>query len=226
LEAESERLVSLFAGLAAANAAFATWFRQANSRKAASKPSWRMPPSAADIAALLRAGAQKYDDGRPWPEMGFRFSAWNGSDERPCSIHAVVGAPPDEMGPRNRFEMQIAGGEGGAVCYPQLSALVRLLAETLDPDCVDVFSMPYALALNAIGEKAYCPCGGLMTYVRDRFLKKWPMPGIVGESMAGGKAFRASSEPRPRDDDDLAAKSLALGKAMANLRNQKWWTLG
>ena len=78
--------------LATLHPAFANWNKKAKTRAAANQPAWTIPPDVGELTTVFERGRQCRDAPRkPWPEMGYRVSAWNGrdgSDGASLSVHA------------------------------------------------------------------------------------------------------------------------------------------
>src|ERR1700732_273672 len=84
------RLASMLEGLTRAHPAFAQWNKKANTRVAANRLAWAMPPEIAELTQVFESGRQYKDVPRePWPEMGYSVSAWNGR-ERPYGASLSV----------------------------------------------------------------------------------------------------------------------------------------
>jgi immunity protein 52 of polymorphic toxin system len=73
-----------------AHPAFARWNKKADTRAAADKPAWAMPPNIDEVTEVFENGRYyKAASREPWPELGYSVAAWNGL-ERPFAASLRV----------------------------------------------------------------------------------------------------------------------------------------
>ena len=136
---------------------FARWYNQARSRAAALRS-----PVAIDAATIAsKLGNHRDDDRRPVPDLGFRFSAWNGKD---ASISVSIGAYTPYVG--NRVVLDVDGD--GGLSEDSYRAILEEMVRVFDPDHAVVTS--HEILARSGATKPWE--AGLFTYARGAGIRQ------------------------------------------------------
>src|SRR6185437_12661042 len=185
------RLARMLGDLATLHPAFANWNKKARTRAAANQPAWTVPPDVDDLTTVFERGRQFTDAPRkPWPEMGYRVSAWNGRDGpdgASLSVHAgtyeTYSAHANTVSIAfNLASRDSAGLTNGAVLKPALLSVIS----AWEPDYGVVVCWDYYRRL--FGERHWPPFrSGWMTYLAPQYASRiTPPPTAIAEAVPGG----------------------------------------
>jgi hypothetical protein len=217
-----ERLGRLLRELPLVHPALGRWFVERSKRLGWFDPLGSMPPQPAELEAALLRGAPSYPPlPKRSPERGFYIQAWNGKGlGRPnAEFRTQIGAY-DAQGPAiNRFEFLMHDNVAARdpLFLPEVvKELVRLLVDTMEPDCIDVAPIEW---LDSMDEQG-CPAGGWMSYVRDISLCDFPI-GLHQEAI-GEEGILASVTKKVFWEKDAYCRGLAedLNESLSEVR--KW----
>jgi hypothetical protein len=170
----------MFRRLARLHPIFGRWRRQANSKAAAQRPFCSMPPDARELRNIIAKAGESHITGRPLPELGYRFGAWNELDEdHGLFFHAKVGEKRDGVGDFNSIFFQL-GRESSAnrdlLNYAVLKDTLVAVAQSWNADWATI--EPWACDLiprDAKGDLIR-PWGGWLTYLCPAFACKITPP--------------------------------------------------
>lgn len=197
----AQRLAHLLAGLATAHPAFARWNKQANSRAAANRPAWRMPPDTDELTAVFDKGRQYKDVPRePWPEMGYSVAAWNGLDPpHGASLSIRPGRYSDNRAFPNSVGMefdQSTPANADLLCAAALKPALLSVVSAWEPDHGNIVCWDYWDRL--FGERHWPVFrSGWMTYLAPQFASRiTPPPAAIAEPVAGGGLLLLATEER------------------------------
>jgi hypothetical protein len=218
------RLSRMLDGLAKAHPAFAHWSKKANTRAAANKPAWAMPPDTEELTAVFEKGRQYKDVPRiPWPEMGYRVSAWNGLDP-PYGVSLSVrpGGYGDFPVFPNTIDLSLgrAGpGNTDLISVAVLKPALLSVATAWEPDYAVVVSWNYWP--RKFGDGKYPSLrSGWLTYLAPRYadLIKPPSAAIVEPVPGGGMLLLATEERFSMDNPKHLAVADAIQAALEPLQ--------
>jgi hypothetical protein len=195
------RLARMLEGLTKAHSAFALWNKKANSRAAANKPAWAMPPNIEELTKVFERGRQYKDLPRvPWPEIGYRVVAWNGRDPPyGASLSVWPGSYGTSRSLPNRVDLSLkrAGSDNtdlinAAVLKPALLSV----ATAWEPDYAVV--VPWTYWPQVFGDSGYPKLrSGWMTYLAPRYATRLvPPPAAIVESVPNGGTLLVATEER------------------------------
>jgi hypothetical protein len=215
------RLARMLEGLVKAHLAFSRWNKKANTRAAADKPAWAMPPDVDQLTAAFEKGRQYRDRPRtPWPEIGYRVSAWNGRDP---PYGASLAVWPGSYGPSrslpNRIDISLnrAGPDNAnLISTPVLKPVLLSVATAWEPDYAVV--VPWTYWPQAFGDGGYPTLrSGWMTYLAPKYAARIiPPPSAIVEPVSNGGLLLLATEERfdmenPAHLAAVAAVQTALG---------------
>lgn len=218
----SMRLARLLRELPLVHPALGRWFVERSKNSRWFDPLCSMPPQPAELeAALLRGMPSDAPFRKRSPEQGFYIQASNGKDLGRCwaEFRTTIGAY-DDMGPAiNRFEFSMhdrIAAQDPLFLPEVIKELIRLLVDTMEPDCLDVAPIKWLSSVEEIS----CPAGGWMSYVRDISLCDFP-DGVHVEDV-GGKGVLASVTKKIFSDKSANCRGLAgeLNDSLSEVR--KW----
>lgn len=124
-DAASSRIATFLESLRREQASLATWYRRARSRAAALRAP--IQPDVATIASNLRVNRRDADNA-PIPELGYRFSAWNG---RTTSLSAHIGSFTPFVG--NSIVLDF-DADDALLTELEQQRLLEALVQAFDPD--------------------------------------------------------------------------------------------
>jgi hypothetical protein len=188
-------------GLAEAHSTFAQWNKQANSRAAANKSAWGMPPDIDELTKVFEKGRQFKDVSRaPWPEMGYSVSAWNGRD-RPygASLTLRPGTYADFSCFPNTIDLRLnrAGPDNeDLISVAVLKPALLSVATAWEPDYAVVVCWDYWE--RSFGDGGYPKLrSGWMTYLAPQYASCIvPPPAAIVEQVSGGGLLLLATEER------------------------------
>jgi hypothetical protein len=218
------RLTRMLGKLVVAHPAFARWNRKAKTRAAANRPAWAMPPDIDELTVVFEKGRQYKDVPRePWPEMGYRVSAWNGldgPDGASLSVHAGTYADYSVYPNTVDLVLKPAGIDNAdlinsAVLKPVLLGVVS----AWEPDYGVVICWDYWQRL--FGDRHWPPFrSGWMTYLAPQYASRiMPPPAAIIERVpGGGMLLLATKERFSMDNPAHLAAADAIQAALAPLQ--------
>ena len=175
---------------------FGRWRRQASSKAAAQRPFCSMPPEAKELRDIIANAGKHHVTGRPLPELGYRFSAWNELDEdHGLFFNAKVGEQRGGVGDFNKIFFQL-GREAAAnrdfLNFAVLKDVLVTVGQSWNADWGTV--EPWACDLiprDAKGDLIR-PWGGWLTYLSPAFATKvTPPAAAVTEHLSNGGVLMA-----------------------------------
>jgi hypothetical protein len=173
----AERLARLLRELPMVHPALNRWFVERSKGTRWFERLGSMPPTPAELeAALLRSIPREATFRKPPPEDGFTLQAWNGKElgRSWAEFRTTIGAYDTKWRGINSFEFAFVDKTSSRDPFflPEVvKELIKLVVDTMDPDCLDVFPVEW---LSSVREKG-CPAGGWMSYVRDISLCDFPI---------------------------------------------------
>lgn len=220
----AQRLAHMLAGLAAAHPAFDRWNKLANSRAAADRSAWRMPPDTDELTAVFEGGRQYKDMPRkPWPELGYSVGAWNGMDP-PCgaSLSIRPGRYSDSRAFPNSVDLELnptSPRNADLVCAGVLKPALLSIIAAWEPDYGVVICWDYWQRL--FGDRRWPPFrSGWITYLAPRYASRvTPPPAAIVEPVpGGGLLLLATDEQFSMDNPVHLAAADAIQAALAPLQ--------
>ena len=107
-DACAEHLQEMLVRLTCVHPVFNCWKKKAKTKKDAQKPFCAMPPEIAQLRTIVAANIMRDDSNKPWPELGYRISAWNELDKyHGLFFHAGVGAWNNNVPEPNNIFFQL-----------------------------------------------------------------------------------------------------------------------
>jgi hypothetical protein len=218
------RLAAMLEGFARAHPAFSQWNRKANSRAAANKPAWTMPPDIAELTAVFEKGRQFKDIPRtPWPEIGYRVSAWNGRDPPyGASLSVWPGSYGASRSLPNRVDLSLkrAGPDNAdLISTAVLKPALLSVATAWEPDYAVV--VPWTYWPRSFGDDGYPALrSGWMTYLAPRYASRItpPRAAIVESVPNGGMLLFATEEQFDIENPAHLAAADAVQAALSPLQ--------
>ena len=218
------RLARMLEGLIKAHPAFSHWNKKANSRAAANKPAWTMPPDVEELTKVFEKGRQYKDVPRtPWPEIGYRVAAWNGRDP---PYGASLSVWPGSYGPfrslPNRVDLRlnrVGPDNANLINTAVLKPALLSVATAWEPDYAVV--VPWTYWPQVFGDGGYPQLrSGWMTYLAPKYARQImpPRVAIVEAAPNGGMLLLATEEPFDMDNAAHLAAADAVQKALAPLQ--------
>ena len=218
------RLSRMLDGLAKTHPALAHWNKKANTRAAANKPAWTMPPDTEELTAVFENGRQYKDVPRdPWPEMGYSISAWNGRN-RPygASLSVRPGVYADWIPFPNTIDLRLnpaAPENADLISVAVLKPALLSVATAWEPDYAVVVSWDYWPHKFSDGQYPSLRSGWL-TYLAPRYagLIKPPSAAIIEPVSGGGMLLLATEEQFSMDNPKHLAVADAIQAALEPLQ--------
>lgn len=193
------RLARMLEGLAKAHPAFSQWNKQANSRAAANKPAWAMPPDLDELTMVFQKGRQYKDRPRTlWPEIGYRLSAWNGRDPPyGTSLSVTPGSYVESRSLPNTIDLSLDRASLDNADFISASVLKPALlsvANAWEPDYAVV--VPWTYWPQVFGDDGYPQLrSGWMTYLAPKYASRLrPPPAAIVESVSNGGILLLATE--------------------------------
>jgi len=218
------RLARMLGGLAKAHPAFARWNKKAKSRTAANQPAWTTPPDVGELMAAFEKGRQFKDAPRqPWPEMGYRVSAWNGRDGptgASLSVHAGTYATYSVY--PNTLDLAlkpVSADNADLICTAVVRSALLSIVSAWEPDYGSVVCWDYYRRL--FGEQRWPPFrSGWMTYLAPQYASRITPPptAIVEPVPGGGLLLLATAERFSMDNPAHLAVADAIQAALDPLQ--------
>jgi hypothetical protein len=181
--------------------AFANWNKKARTRAAANQPAWNVPPDVGELTTVFEKGRQFKDAPRkPWPEMGYRVSAWNGRDEpngASLSVHAGTYATYSVYPNSVDLVLNPAGSDNAdLICATVVKRALLGIVSAWQPDYGVVVCWDYYRRL--FGERHWPPFrSGWMTYLAPQYASRiTPPPTAIVEPVPGGGLLLLATEER------------------------------
>lgn len=207
----AERLVTCLESLSRLATILGEWRPKARTAKAAR--AMTLPTTVDDFAELLVAGQNRRDfDRSVVPELGYRWSAWNGRNALACSLGLTCGASASQSGVLNTFNMSVPALDepGAEEIYEAGEAIIATIVESWTADWAVATS--YALMNEQATNDDERPPVGWLTWVGP--LRK----GVeLGVPCAGGRLVAASPAWEETDSAHVAqiTKQLHAANALA-----------
>lgn len=216
----AERLARLLRELPLVHPALGRWFVERSKGSRWFDPLGSMPPESAELeAALLRGMPSDAPFRKRSPEQGFYIEAWNGKElgRSWAEFRTTIGAYDNKWPAINRFEFSVLDNNMSRdpLFLPEVvKELVRVLVDTMEPDCLDVAPAEW---LSSVEENS-CPAGGWMSYVRDVSLCEFPV-GVHAEAV-GEEGMLASVTKKVFSDKNSSCRRLAedLNESLSKVR--------
>lgn len=213
----AERLSRLLRELPLVHPALGRWFVERSKNSRWFDPLCSMLPQPAELEAALLRGMPAAPIAKRSPEQGFYIEAWNGKElgRSWVEFRTRIGAYDDRGPGVNRFEFSILDNIGSRdpLFLPEVvKELVRLLVDTMEPDCLDVVPVEW---LSSVEERS-CPAGGWMSYVRDVSLCEFPV-GVHAEAV-GKEGMLASVTRKAFTDKNSWWLAQELNESLSEAR--------
>lgn len=193
------RLARMLDGLAKAHPAFSRWNKQANSRAAADKSAWVMPPDIDELTRVFDKGRQYKDRPRiPWPEIGYRVSAWNGIDPPyGASLSVAPGTYSEARSLPNTIDLKVNRAVPDNTDFVNIAVLKPALlsvATSWEPDYAVV--VPWTYWPQVFGDDGHPQLrSGWMTYLAPKYASRLrPPPAAIVESVSNGGILLLATE--------------------------------
>lgn len=203
----AERLARCLSAMASVSADLSGWRPKGRSRsEALASPA----VAAVDLIGLLEAGVNRRDsDGSVMPELGMRWSAWNGNTAFAASVSVTCGACATEAGVLNSFVLKLpeATRPGAEGVYSAADELLAGVVEAWEPEWAVLTSHELR---ESLGLDAGQPVVGWLTYLgpgRDT--------GGLGTGFGLGTLIRASDSWEAVVTSDLSPVIEELAEAGA-----------
>ncbi len=219
----AERLVRLLRELPMVHPALNSWFVERSKGTRWFERLGSMPPTHAELeAALLRGIPRDAIFGKSPPEDGFTIKAWNGKylglGRSWAEFRTTIGAYDAKRRGINRFEFHFVDkiSSRDPLFLPEVvKQLIKLVVDTMEPDCLDVFPVEW---LSSVSEKG-CPAGGWMSYVRDISLWDYPIDIYTDEAFREeGILAIVSRKIFSMKDANCRRLALELNESLAEVR--------
>jgi hypothetical protein len=218
------RLNRMLEGLAKAHPAFSHWNKQAYSRAAANKPAWAMPPNVDELARVFEKGLVHKDIPRiPWPEMGYRVSAWNGRDPPyGASLSVWPGSYGAARSLPNRVDLSLKRAcpdNTDLINTAVLKPALLSVATAWEPDYAVV--VPWTYWPHAFGDRGYPQLrSGWMTYLAPKYACRLMPPPIATVELVpnGGMLLLATEEQFDMHNPQHLAAAEAIQAALEPLQ--------
>ena len=219
------RLARMLGGLAMAHPAFARWNEQADTRVAANKPAWVMPPDIEELTAVFEKGRQYKDEPRvPWPEMGYSVSAWNGRDP-PHGVSLILhsGTYADWIPFPNTIDLslsRVGGDNTDLISVAVLKPALLNVAMAWEPDYAVV--VPWTYWPRSFEGSDYPNLrSGWMIYLAPQYAERMVPPpvAIVEPAVRGGMLLLATEQQFDMENPAHLAAADAIQIALEPLQS-------
>lgn len=183
------RLEMLFEALAKTDPSAQTWFAR---RSSAPRPEDAADTTAAALAEQLARGRNRRDtDGSEMTELGYRLSLWNGDNERPVEMSALVGSTTSTPGVVNSVVLKVPSD---ASWRAAADVVFPALVEATTPDRASWMTRGYRRTQPTVDGVAIV---GWQTYLNRRLaapLADLPA-GVTAHRLGGGLWLTVGDEP-------------------------------
>lgn len=203
----AERLAHCLSAMASVSAQLSGWRSKGRSRSEALASPVVAP---VDLIGLLEAGVNRRDsDGSVIPELGMRWSAWNGNTAFAASVSVTCGACAAQGGVLNSFVLKLpeASRPGAEDVYGAAEELLAGVVEAWEPEWAVLTSHELR---ESLGLEAGQPVVGWLTY-----LGPGRGAGVLGTGFKSGTLIRAGDSWEGVATSDLSSVVEVLGKAGA-----------
>lgn len=210
--------------LAALHPVFGRWRRKAKTKAAAQKPFCSMPPDAAELRDIIAKTGERHITGRPLPELGYRFYAWNElDDDHGLFFRAKVGEQREGVGDFNNIFFQLGQqkpANGDLLNYSVLKEVLVAVGQSWNADWGTI--EPWACDLiprDAKGDLLR-PWGGWLTYLSPAFASKVAPPGaaVVERFSDGGLIMGVTKDPFDQNNPTQVAVYNAIQASLRPLQ--------
>lgn len=203
----AERLARCLSAMVSVSAYLSGWRPKGRSQsEALASPA--VAPT--DLIGLLEAGLNRRDvDGSVIPELGMRWSAWNGNTALPASFSVTCGACATQSGVLNSFVLKLpeATRPGAEDIYGAADELLAGVVEAWEPEWAVLTSHELRESLGLdVGQ----PVVGWLTYLGSR-----RDTGGLGAGFKSGTLIRASDSWEGVAASDLSSVVEVLAEAGA-----------
>lgn len=195
------RLQDMFARLGPVHPVFGRWRQQAKTKSAAQRPFCSMPPDATELREIIAKTGERHVTGRPLPELGYWFSAWNELDaEHSLSFSCRPGQANDRVAEPNKIEFSFGKetpGNRDLLDYEVLNAVLVAVGQAWEVNWGVI--EPWEYDLRPLDENGHYrrPWGGWLTYLSPSFAAKVrPPTGVIGEALSHGGLMMAVAKQR------------------------------
>lgn len=184
-------LEEMFLRLATLHPVFGRWRRQASSKAAAQHTFCSMPPNANELRDIIARTGERDVNGRPLPQLGYRFYAWNELDkDHSLFFRAEVGEQRDGVGDFNNIFFQLGQPtptNRDLLSCPVLKDVLVGVAESWNADWGTVEPWGCDLRPKAANGDLLRPWGGWLTYLAPAFASKvTPPTAAMSERLSNG----------------------------------------
>ena len=176
-------LQEMLGRLAPLHPVFGRWRRKAKTKAAAQQPFCSMPPDAAELRDIIAKTGERHVSGRPLPELGYRFYAWNElDDDHALFFRAEVGEERKGVGDFNNIFFQLGQqtpANGDLLNYSVLKDVLIAVGQSWNADWGTV--EPWGCDLRPVDLKGHLlrPWGGWLTYLSPGFARQIKPPAAA-----------------------------------------------
>lgn len=184
-----------------------------------------MPPDAAELRDIIAKTGERHITGRPLPELGYRFSAWNElDDDHMLFFRAKVGEQREGVGDFNNVFFQLGEqkpANGDLLNYSVLKEVLVAVGQSWNADWGTI--EPWACDLiprDAKGDLLR-PWGGWLTYLSPAFASRVVPPGAaVVECLSdGGLLMGVTKDPFDQNNPTQVAVYNAIQASLRPLQS-------
>jgi hypothetical protein len=219
------RMLRMLKGLAGIHECFSEWYKKAQSRKAAFRPAWQMPPDIDELARLFEISKHRDLDGRITDTA---FSAWNGREhETPISIKFFGNTESDNLLMPNSLTVKMSCRQESG---PQLStedckAALAVVAEAWDADFGSITPFGFDPPSAEVLPRPLLMADWMAYFSAELFEHFVPPAGaIVDTRPTGGRVVQTTEQRFDEDDPHHVAMADAMYRAMlASFGPQPEW---
>jgi hypothetical protein len=204
-------LQHMLEGLAKVHRVFGRWKQQAETEQAAQKAFCSMPPAISELKEIIEQSGERHITGKPVPELGYSFSAWNRLDENhSVSFHARVGQQKEKPGDFNSIVFRFgseAPNNRDLLNYFVLKDVLAAVGQAWSIDWGTVEPWSYDLRPRDETGDYRRPWGGWLTYLSPSFARKIAAPDMASvEFLPGGSLLIAVTKDEfdPNDSRQVA----------------------
>jgi hypothetical protein len=200
---------------------FGRWRKRAKTKAAAQRPFCSMPPDARELRGIIAKTVERHVTGRPLPELGYRFSAWNELDEdHALFFRAEVGEERKGVGDFNSIFFQLGRetpANGDLLNYAVLTDVLVAVAQSWNADWGTIEPRANDLRWHDAKGDLLRPWPGWLTYLSPSFAAKiMPPAAAITERLSDGGLLVAITKD-PFDPND-PAQVLAYNATQACLK--------